>query len=171
MQSLSRLGEDRFARREAAANWSDFKAQKDGAKAVAGARYGDVLKNAAAAAPAADSASVEANRALGFSGPTAGGSLGVPALSAKPAEESKVRLAQYSQQGQYIAGRNFFQNASNQWVDAGAQKLPNAKRQRIQFNSSEYFAFAAKERRALPYLALGQNVQFVLDDTVYEIHE
>jgi hypothetical protein len=54
-------------------------------------------------------------------------------------------------------------------VDADAQKLQNAKRQRIQFNSSEYFAFAAKERRALPYLALGEEVQFVLDGTLYEI--
>ena len=54
-------------------------------------------------------------------------------------------------------------------MDAETQKSQNAKRQRIQFNSSEYFAFAAKERRALPYLALGDEVQFVLDDTIYEI--
>ena len=51
------------------------------------------------------------------------------------------------------------------------QKAQNAKRQRIQFNSKEYFAFAAKERRALPRLALGQNVQFVLDETLYEIYD
>jgi hypothetical protein len=56
-------------------------------------------------------------------------------------------------------------------VDAAVQKAQNAKRQRIQFNSTEYFAFAAKESRALPYLALGQNVQFVLDDTIYEIYD
>lgn len=172
IQSMPRLQEDRAARREAADNWRYFRSDKDGEKAVAGARYGDVLKNAAAPAPAADVASLEANRALGVSGSlTRGGVAGAPALTVRPGEESKARLAQYSQQGQYIAGKNFFQNASNQWVDAGAQKLQNAKRQRIQFNSTEYFAFAAKERRALPYLALGQNVQFVLDDTVYEIHE
>ena len=56
-------------------------------------------------------------------------------------------------------------------MDEAAQKLKNAKRQRIQFNSKEYFAFAAKDRRALPWLALGQNVQFVLDDTLYEIYD
>ena len=86
-------------------------------------------------------------------------------------DEAKARLAEYSRPGQFIAGKNFVPNASNQWVDSAAQNLVKAKRQRIQFNSAEYFAFAAKERRALPYLALGQNVQFVLDDMLYEIHE
>jgi hypothetical protein len=113
---------------------------------------------------------LEANRALGgeafarryrISG-------GGGAVTATPSADAKERLAQYSQQGQFIAGKNFYQN-NEQWVDAEAQKFQNAKRQRIQFNSSEYFAFAAKERRALPYLSLGQEVQFVLDGTVYEI--
>jgi hypothetical protein len=36
-------------------------------------------------------------------------------------------------------------------------------------STPEYFAFAAKERQALPICALGQEVQFVLDGTVYEI--
>lgn len=56
-------------------------------------------------------------------------------------------------------------------MDEAVQKLKNAKRQRIEFNSKEYFAFAAKESRALPWLALGQNVQFVLDDMLYEIYD
>lgn len=172
MQSLPQLREDRPARREAAANWGDFTRQKDGDKSVAGARSGYELKNAAAPAAAMDAANVEASRALGFSGSLArGGAGGVPALTMRPAEESKTRLAQYAQQGQFIAGKNFFQNTSNQWVDSAAQTLQNAKRQRIQFNSTAYFAFATGERRALPYLALGQNVQFVLDDTLYEIYE
>ena len=91
---------------------------------------------------------------------------------ATPAAEPAVRLAQYSQQGkgQFVAGRNVFQNG-NQWVDSQAQKQQNARRLRIQFNSPEYFDLAAKQPKALPWLALGQNVQFVLDDTVYEIYE
>ncbi|MGC3956925.1 MAG: hypothetical protein QM813_02830 [Verrucomicrobiota bacterium] len=67
--------------------------------------------------------------------------------------------------------RNFYQNTRNEWVDENVQKAQNLKRQRIQFNSKEYFTFAAKERRALPWLALGQNVQFVLDETLYEIYD
>ncbi len=169
MQSLRQLGEDRLARQEAAQNYRYFRLDKDGEKAVAGARYGYELKNAASPATAGDLGGVEANRALGLSSSVGrGGSATVPAL---PAEDSKVRLAQYSQQGQFINGKNFFQNTSNQWVDAAAQKFQSAKKQRIQFNSTEYFAFAAKNSKALPWLALGQNVRFVLDDTLYEIYD
>ena len=102
---------------------------------------------------------VEANRALGGEvfarryGLAPSGASSAQTLT--PAQDSKERLAQFSQQGQFRGGKNFYQN-NTQWVDAEAQKLQNAKRQRIQFNSSEYFAFAAKESRALPYLALGQ---------------
>ena len=163
-QSLRQLGEDRVARREAAANWSYFARDKAGEKAVAGARYGDVLKQTAAPAAASVNGSLEANRALGLSSASGG-------VAASPEEQSKVRLVQYSQPGQFINGKNFFQNTSNQWVDATAQKFQNAKKQRIQFNSPEYFAFAVKNSKALPWLALGQNVQFVLDDKLYEIYE
>jgi Ca-activated chloride channel family protein len=169
MQSLRRLGEDSEARRDAAENWGAFKAEKDGTKALAGARYGLALKNAAAPASASDSGGLEAGRALGFSGGV-GSINGVPSLSVGPAADSKARLVQYSQQSQFIAGKNFYQN-NTQWVDEAAQKFQSAKRQRIQFNSKEYFTFAAKKKRALPWLALGQNVQFVLDDTLYEIYE
>ncbi|MSU58865.1 MAG: VWA domain-containing protein [Pedosphaera sp.] len=173
-QSLPQLRDDRFARREAAENWGAFKAQKDGEKALAGARYGYELKNAAAPTVAGDVASVEANRALGldgfYRGGGGGGAGGPPGATATPGEQSRAKLAEYSQQGQFIAGKNFYQN-STQWVDAAAQKFPNAKRQRLQFNSKEYFEFAAKERRALPYLALGQNVDFELDGTIIEVRE
>jgi Ca-activated chloride channel family protein len=171
MQSLPRLRDDTAARREATLNWDSFKVEKDGGKAVAGARYGDVLKQAAAPSLAAENGSLEASRALGvdaryqFSGRGGGAT---PATTA-PSSDSKERLVQFSEQGRFVRGKNFYQNNS-QWVDADAQKFQNAKRQRIEFNSSEYFDFAAKEKRALPYLALGDNVQFVLDETVYEIY-
>lgn len=169
MQSLPQLREDRFARREAAQNWGAFKANKGGEQAVAGARYGDALKSAAAPAVAAEQSRSESYRALGLSESIALRGGVAPAATA-PSVDSKERLAQFSQQGQFVRGKNFYQN-NTQWVDADTQKFQNAKRQRIQFNSKEYFDFAAKERRALPYLALGQNVQFVLDETVYEIYD
>lgn len=162
MQSLPQLQEDRAAREVAADNWSSFRREQAGDRAVAGARYGLALKSAAAPSSAALDSAVEANRALGITA--------LPPITSAPAPDSKVRLAQYSQQGQFIAGKNFFQNGP-QWVDAAAQKLQNAQKQRIQFNSSEYFAFAAKNPKALPWLALGQNVQFVLNDTLYEVYE
>lgn len=169
LQSLPRIQSDGAVRREAAANWDAFKAQKDGEKAVAGARYGDALKYAATPEAALSASGAEADRALGL-GSAFRERYGLGSSVAAPATASNERLAQYAQQGRFIAGKNFFQN-NTQWVDEAAQKFQNAKRQRIQFNSPEYFAFAAKERRALPWLALGQNVQFVLDDTLYEIYE
>jgi len=163
MQSLPQLNTDLRAREEAALNWRSFSAEREGDRAVAGARYGYALKSAQAPAAAAADSFVEASRALGILG-------GSGPVAATPAAQSRVRLAQVAQQNQFVAGRNFFQN-DRQWIDAEVQKFPNARRQRIQFNSAEYFAFAAKHPRALPWLALGQNVQFVLDNTVYEIYD
>jgi len=170
MQSLSRLSTDQEAQKKAADNWRLFKNESGGDRAVAGARYGDALKSANGSFAYNDAAK-EANRGLGGVG---GGGGFVP--SAPPgtvsAADSVTRLAPYANegQGQFVAGRNAFQNG-NQWVDSLAQKTQNAKRVRIQFNSAEYFALAAKEPEALPWLALGQNVQFVLRGTVYEIYE
>jgi Ca-activated chloride channel family protein len=164
VQTLQDLGKDKVARQAAAENWNYYRLNTDGEKAVAGARYGSALKYANAPADAACGA-LEANRALGLSP-------GRIAITATPAAEPNTRLAQYSQQGQgqFVAGRNAFQNG-NQWVDSQVQKQQNAKRVRIQFNSPEYFTLAASQPKALPWLALGQNVQFVLEDTVYDIYE
>ena len=82
--------------------------------------------------------------------------------SVSAADRSKERLARYSQQAQFVGGKSFFQN-DKQWIDAAVQKHPEAKRVRIQFGSAEYFELAAKHAEALPWLALGQNVQFVLE--------
>jgi len=169
MQSLPQLYSDKDARRAAVDNWNGFKNELGGEKALAGARYGLALKNADVSDAASVNGAMEANRALGFAG--GGGMSGMAAMPSTLADGAKAKLANYSQQGQLIAGKNFFQNASNQWVDSAAQKFQNAKRQRIQFNSAEYYSFAAKNPKALPWLALGQNVQFVLDDTLYDIYE
>lgn len=165
MQSFSRLTVDKDAQKVGRENWDSFKNESGGEKALAGARYGYRLKSADGSFGGGAQAAADANRALGISG-------NVPATTAAPAADSTVRLAQYSNegQGQFVAGRNAFQNG-NQWVDSLAQKQSNAKHVRIQFNSTEYFALAAKEPKSLPWLALGQNVQFVLNDTVYEIYE
>jgi Ca-activated chloride channel family protein len=172
MQSLPQLNTDSLARREAAQNWDSFKDERGGEKGLAGARYGLALKSANAPAAASAEGALEASRALG--GDAFVRRYGIPgsanAATTTPSSDAKVRLAQHSQQGQFIAGKNFYQNNA-QWVDAAAQKLQNAKKQRLQFNSSEYFAFAAKNPKSLPWLALGQNVQFVMGDTLIEVYE
>jgi Ca-activated chloride channel family protein len=164
MQSMPALSRDREAQKLATENWDAFKNETGGEKGLAGARYGGGLRMAENSS-AGISAAKEANRAVGISG-------SVPAITAAPAPESNVRLAQYSNegQGQFVAGRNAFLN-NNQWIDSLVQKQSNARHIRIQFNSPEYFALAANEPKALPWLALGQNVQFVLNGSIYEIYE
>jgi Ca-activated chloride channel homolog len=154
------LDRDNGARREAQANWQSFKDDRSGMSALAGARSSMALKGAAAPATAADTAVAEAHRALGYAGPS----------STLAQDSSKAKLVQYSQQTQFVAGKNFFLN-DKQWIDAAVQKHPDARHVRIQFGSAEYFNLAAKEPRTLSWLALGQNVQFELQGTVYEIYE
>lgn len=49
--------------------------------------------------------------------------------------------------------------------------MKDAQKIRIQFNSKEYFDFAAQLPDTRAWLALGQNVQFVRNGIVYEIYE
>jgi hypothetical protein len=77
---------------------------------------------------------------------------------------------QYAEQSRFAGGKTFFQNQA-QWVDADAQKFENAKRVRVQFGSPEYFDLQKKHPKAQAWLAMGNNVQFVLAGTVYEIYE
>src|SRR5262249_56753853 len=90
------------------------------------------------------------------------------AAAAPAGTPAAARLGQYTQQSRFVNGRAFFQNR-NQWIDSSAQNT--AKRQRVQFNSEEYFNLLTKHPEAGPWLALGQNVVLKLDDTVYEIAE
>jgi hypothetical protein len=164
MQSLPQMNLDKDATRYAQENWDSFKNETGGERALAGARYGNTLKSSIGGFGGAGAAQ-DANRAVGVSGV-------VPPMSDGAAKQDNIRLAQYANEGQgrFVGGRNAFQNG-NQWTDSLAQKQQNAKRVRIQFNSTEYFALAAKEPQALPWLALGQNVQFVLNGSIYEIYE
>ena len=164
MRSMQGFGNDGAARQEAAQAWDSFKTERGGERGVGGARYNMTLRSAQAAAPAAANGAVESRRSLGLSAAAGGPAPATPGL------QSKERLVQYSQQTQFVAGKNFFQN-DKQWVDSAVQKYPNAKRVRIQFGSTEYFDLIAKNAKAAPWLALGQNVQFVLGNTVYEIYE
>ena len=171
-RSLQDLDKDAAVRLEAAKSWTTLNSATDGDRAVGGAQYNYELKSANAvdaAAPAFSGGgggrggSSEVRRSLGLSR--------APVGANAPAEvRAREQLVQYTEQTRFVNGRNFFQNGS-QWSDAEVQKLPQANRVRIQFNSSEYFTFAAKNPQALPWLSLGSNVQFVLDGKVYEVYE
>jgi hypothetical protein len=69
-----------------------------------------------------------------------------------------------------IHGHHFVQQG-NTWVDANVEKMPNAKRVRVRFDSREFFELLIKYPQTLPYVTTNRNVELALDDTVYEIYE
>jgi Ca-activated chloride channel family protein len=162
-RSFQSFDGDVLARKEAESTWNSFKLESAGEKAVADARYGLALKSANAPSVAVDGSAVEAQRGLGRYQST-------PGTVATLADDSKSRLVRYAQQSQFVGGKTFFQN-DKQWIDSAIQRNPDAKRIRVQFGSAEYFDLIAKNEKVLPWLALGQNVQFILDSTVYEVYE
>ena len=130
---------------------------------MAGSSFGMALKSAAAPGPALVNADIAARRPYGPPSTVTG-------VRGFGGGDARERLAQYSQQSQFVAGKTFFQN-DKQWVDGAIQKHLDAKHVRIQFGSPEYFALAAKEPRVLSWLAIGQNVQFEWEGKIYEIYE
>jgi Ca-activated chloride channel family protein len=157
---------DRAARRASQELWSSMQSAKDGVAATSVARGNQAFKQANAPSAANAGAAIESQRALGLT--SSGGMGGGGALS--EAAKGKLRLAQYTQQAQFVNGRTFFQN-NNQWVDSAVQKQTNAPIVNIKFGSVEYFELAGKNASAGPWLALGRNVQFVLGNTIYNVQE
>jgi hypothetical protein len=153
-RSMQNMSADAATRAEVAKAWGGFKDKKDGEDGVANARSQNAFKFAQQALASIASGASESLR--GF------------AAAAPAATPATARLSQYTQQSRFVNGRAFFQNG-NQWIDSNAQNTE--KRQRVQFNSEEYFNLLTKHPEAGPWLALGQNVVLKLDDTVYEIAE
>lgn len=77
-----------------------------------------------------------------------------------------------SRQLKNIQGRSFY-NAGKYWVDALAQQtqFQGQKARRIQFATDAYFELIDKEPLTAQFLALGKNIRFVWNNTLYEIHE
>ncbi len=168
--SLRELEENEPARRAAGQVYSTFNRAQDGDAAVAGARAFYSLKSAQSAAEAIAQGNVETLRAEPMAA-TPGGS-GVPALTfgtiQAPATVAAAR--EYAEQGRFLNGRAFYQNGAA-WIDSEIQRMPGAKRLRVQFGSPEYFELLKQHSKALAWLSLGRNVQFVLGESVYEVFE
>lgn len=162
-QSLRRLSEDAAAQETARRFYATANKDKSGDGAVGAARYGLALRQADNA-QALSLGNQEAQR--GFiatvNGPAA--SFAGRANRAQAPEGA----ADYSQQNQFVNGRNFFLNGK-QWIDSTVQSQANAPRVQVKFNSTEYFAFLREHPTTAPWLALGQNVQFAFQGKVYEI--
>ncbi len=95
---------------------------------------------------------------------------GARSLTQSSQGKSPERDDRYSQQSHFLAGKAFSQNGT-QWIDSEIQKLPNARRVRVQFNSPEYFHLSQQYPKTLPWLSQGREVQFVLEGIIYEIFD
>jgi Ca-activated chloride channel family protein len=95
-----------------------------------------------------------------------------PGLARADASDAQgYRAAQnYAQQVRNINGRAFYQNA-NRWTDSTAQQQQNVKQKRVRFNSDDYFALLRDHPSAAQWLALGNNIDVVIDDTIYSISD
>jgi len=166
-QSLPELQQDTAARSSLDGYNANLMRRRYGLAPVTQSRSELAFKSANAPADAIATGGLEAQRGLSVETlrvPSSAGTV-VAGRAVEP-----TRIAQYTQQTRFAGGRSFYQNG-NQWIDATIQKLKDPKRVRVQLNSKEYFDLVAKKSETLPWLALGQNVQFALGDTVYEIYE
>ncbi|MBM3890721.1 MAG: VWA domain-containing protein, partial [Verrucomicrobia bacterium] len=156
MRSLQTFDTDRDARVAMGKAWGVLKDEKSGGPAVAGARSSYALRLAPNAPVALEVGQQEAAQSV------------AAAKLASP--QTTARAVQYAQQQRFVRGRAFFQNGS-QWIDSNVQAMPNARRVQVKFNSQEYFDLIAQHPHALPWFAVGRNVQVALGNTVYEVTE
>ncbi len=185
---LPQLRTDLEARSQAAASYDSFKKLKEGDVAVGGAQLARELKAAEQSGVSQSLANQSVVRSYGGAAPAAPPMSAVPSSGPRPTvtkatpgasgtlyrakaeSEAAERVAQYAQQNQFVGGKSFYQNGAK-WVDAEAQQLKDAKVVKLQFGSTEYFALLTKQPKAAQWLALGRNVQFVMDGTLYEVAE
>ncbi len=182
-RTLSNFEADREVVRQAAEQYRALKADKAGDLAVASARSGQALKEAKNADGFRLSNLEAAQGSFGYQGGLGGGAGGLPKAAApsgpgahfynaaRPGEGAAGRARVVTQPMQFVAGKNFAQN-ERAWVDTDVQKAgKDAVRQRVKFNSEAYFTLLAKEPKAAQYLSLGRNVQFILNNVLYDIYE
>jgi len=166
--------EDKEADSSAGAAYDSFKNQTDGATGVAVARLQNDLKQ-----------SMQVDKSLDAVNGEAAGAMNVPEAAAAPAStlagsgyntvgkfssDANTRVVQYTQRTKYVAGRAFFQNG-NQWIDSNVSRQNSDKSVRLKFDSDDYFAFITRHPETRPWLALGQNVKLLINDTVYDIYD
>ncbi len=74
----------------------------------------------------------------------------------------------YAQQARQVANRTFFQNGQV-WTDGQIQTRADWAIKQVTFASDEYFALLKKYPQAAAWLALGNQVDLVLGDTLYQV--
>jgi Ca-activated chloride channel family protein len=128
--------------------------RRTGAEAVANAQSVQGLK---------DSANVEALQK--------GKGLEKSAAAAGPLQGYRDWQARnYALAVRVVGGRSFFQNGTV-WTDAAAQGRAALKRRQVRFAGEEYFELLRRNRDLAAFLALGNNLDVVVDDTLVQIRD
>lgn len=89
-----------------------------------------------------------------------------PAVEAGPAGYRSS--TNYARQVRVVQGRAFYQNG-RVWNDSTAQASKNLRTKQIPLNSDEYFELLRKHPESAQWLALGRNVDVVIDETLYQV--
>ena len=185
LQTMRELGDDRLATASARATYDSARlsaaVEKDGRRAVENSNNTQSLKQAEALSQtqqnyALAKSATPPEGTSGFGGGYGGGGMGGAGGGGRRAGGSAAtqpafgyRAAQnYAQQSRVVKGRAFYQNG-NVWTDATAQNSPGRKQVNIAFNSDEYFDLLKKHPEATAWLSLGDEVDVVLDETLYSI--
>ncbi|MCP5521417.1 MAG: VWA domain-containing protein [Verrucomicrobiales bacterium] len=186
MQTQSALSRDHGAQAASRRAYESLTRDQTGLDAVMAARYGLASKSAnqveatlaatqadafRAAPPATMSAPVAAGGRVP-AGPVRGWMpLNAPGPASTAASPDQVQAVATQGPGQYVGGRTFYQNGER-WIDSQVQvQSADVPRKQIQFGSDEYFALLTGHPETQPWLALGVEVEFVLDGAVYQISE
>lgn len=144
--------------------------KRSGEKAVANAKELDSLKQTSNMEQAGGQAPRELSK-LAANAPAAA-QPGKSGISTTTADYGYRKAQNYAQQARVVNGRAFYQNG-NTWSDGTVQeqyaKNRAMKQQQIKFNSEEYFDLLKKHPEASQWLALGEEVDVVLDDTLYQV--
>ena len=166
-------------RRGVAQNLRSFQEleQDQGAVDAARSRLDSVRSESASESSRAGASAVENSQALqGLESvtnlPQAAPSAGLAKQSSGGANQGAggYRASQtrnYAQQVRVVGGRAFYQNGSV-WTDSAAQK-PGLPQKQVAFGSAEYFALASRSPQAAQWLALGNQVDVVIDGYLYNI--
>jgi Ca-activated chloride channel family protein len=167
MQTLRELQKDRGVVAEAGQRFDQARSEyrsaerRSGAGAVAAANDVADLKRASNGQEFAMSRQNEV-----LAKPSALASLGGIATT-QPVVGYRV-ATNYSQQARVINGRAFYQNGTA-WTDATTQLHPNLKQRQLAFNSDDYFRLLTEHPEVAPWLALGNEVDLVLGDTLLQV--
>jgi Ca-activated chloride channel homolog len=187
-RSLPLLDRDAVAQNYLKKSWTGMSDTKDGYGGSLAGRGNDALKSAKSAPEALERAKQE-----NLGGVIASNTFGADAVSAgavaakspaslytdknKRSEGAKGdadRIAQRAmnvdQNSRWVNGKAFTQNGA-QWNDTALQSAQNAKRNRVQFASKEYFDLLTEKPESAQWLALGNSVTFAMAGEVYEVFE